>query len=452
MKDKQLEERLQRALNNQLSGLRTTASQRDQFFENATGGRKMKRKWSYTLVLAIVLLLVTVTALAETGAFQKLIEVWNNSFRKMNTTGAVDIVEQFDQEGFEEDYGGVKLDYVISTVPKGEDLDYDQALAIARRAIFDRFGTPEAELDAMGVYPNFYNTPYQDEVNEWELYFSPRRDVDIYEDHDYEAPGEYRVWIDSPSGEVTNCIWYLDSFFPDYARRTWDAGKQDYVFSQAKKIQFYEQSAADQDYFIDLFKAAGYDVSALEKTDEQKLTSIDLQLAFAEADENLLHEDSPEIKAAIVAMEQVSGLTLEQLEKACFTLLPSPLASDTLDFCFCFNYEVEDTMFDETQAFQWQAHSYVSRLGMDMVCLDPDTLTLVKSIHAKRPPAAEKADDPTVLLGRRDWTVKDLPEFEELLAQATELDRRLAAGEIAYEEARKQYFAMMRSYGGDYEL
>ena len=64
MKDNRLEQRIQHSLNTELSGLNTTSWQRNQFFENATGGNKVKRKLTYSLVLAIVLLLIAATALA----------------------------------------------------------------------------------------------------------------------------------------------------------------------------------------------------------------------------------------------------------------------------------------------------------------------------------------------------------------------------------------------------
>ena len=64
MKDKRIEERIQHSLNAELSGLRTTSYQRDQFFENATGGYKVKRKISVVAILVAALMLFTVTALA----------------------------------------------------------------------------------------------------------------------------------------------------------------------------------------------------------------------------------------------------------------------------------------------------------------------------------------------------------------------------------------------------
>ena len=64
MKDNRLEQRIQHSLNAELSGLNTTSWQRDQFYKNATGGTKVKRKLTYSLVLAIVMLLIAATALA----------------------------------------------------------------------------------------------------------------------------------------------------------------------------------------------------------------------------------------------------------------------------------------------------------------------------------------------------------------------------------------------------
>ena len=64
MKDNRLEQRIQHSLTAELSGLNTTSWQRDQFYENATGGTKVKRKLTYSLVLAIVMLLIATTTLA----------------------------------------------------------------------------------------------------------------------------------------------------------------------------------------------------------------------------------------------------------------------------------------------------------------------------------------------------------------------------------------------------
>ena len=64
MKDKNLEQRIQHSLNAELSGLRTSAWQREQFYRNATGGNKVKRKITYSMALVMALVLIAVAALA----------------------------------------------------------------------------------------------------------------------------------------------------------------------------------------------------------------------------------------------------------------------------------------------------------------------------------------------------------------------------------------------------
>ena len=72
MKDKRMKQQIQQSLHATLSGLRTTSSQRDRFFENATGGYKMKRKLTYGFILALLIILmlaVTSVAFALTHGF-----------------------------------------------------------------------------------------------------------------------------------------------------------------------------------------------------------------------------------------------------------------------------------------------------------------------------------------------------------------------------------------------
>ncbi len=57
MKDNKLEQQIQHSLNAELSGLNTTSWQHNQFFENATGGNKVRRKLTYNLLLVIVMII-----------------------------------------------------------------------------------------------------------------------------------------------------------------------------------------------------------------------------------------------------------------------------------------------------------------------------------------------------------------------------------------------------------
>lgn len=235
---------------------------------------KMKKKFSVAFALVLILALLAATALAVTQ-LDELRAVWEDSFARMHTTGSFEAVDQeeFDLGAFEAQYKentGLdrKEDLVISTVPDENGLPYDQAYRIARQAILDAFGTPEAELDAMGIYPVFCQGVYEEDISEWEFYFTPRTNVDIDLDHDYEAPGEYRVFVESPSGEVSGCFWYLDVFFPEYADRTWNAGKYEYVFERACSFDgrgFWQMSIEEQTRYRQLFAEKGFDLSRLKK-------------------------------------------------------------------------------------------------------------------------------------------------------------------------------------------
>ena len=64
MNDQMMKERIQQALNAQMSGVRTSPAERSELFENAVGGRKVKRKLTAGLVFAMVLVLMTAAAVA----------------------------------------------------------------------------------------------------------------------------------------------------------------------------------------------------------------------------------------------------------------------------------------------------------------------------------------------------------------------------------------------------
>lgn len=55
---------IRHAMETQLSGLRTSSMQRDMLFQQATGGKRMKKKLTAGLILALILILTTLTAIA----------------------------------------------------------------------------------------------------------------------------------------------------------------------------------------------------------------------------------------------------------------------------------------------------------------------------------------------------------------------------------------------------
>ena len=133
MKDNRLEQRIQHSLNAELSGLNTTSWQRDQFFENATGGNKVKRKLTYSLVLAIVMLLIAATALAAaiTNGFG-LVDFWKDTRDNVEIPEdagqyiehdlAVEETEHFTVRFRETLYDGKTCHIVYDVIPRSKEL------------------------------------------------------------------------------------------------------------------------------------------------------------------------------------------------------------------------------------------------------------------------------------------------------------------------------------------
>ena len=133
MKDNRLEQRIQHSLNAELSGLNTTSWQRDQFFENATGGTKVKRKLTYSLVLAIVMLLIAATALAAaiTNGFGLMdfwkdtrdnVEIPEDAGQYIEHDLAVEETEHFTVRFREALYDGKTCHIVYDVIPRSKEL------------------------------------------------------------------------------------------------------------------------------------------------------------------------------------------------------------------------------------------------------------------------------------------------------------------------------------------
>ena len=134
MKDKRMEQQLQGSLNRTLSGLRTTSFQREQFFENATGGRKVKRKLTYSLSLALIIALMMATmgvAFALTNGFGILdfarnaredVEVPADAEQYIDHDLLVSETEHFTVRFRETAYDGKSCHVVYDVVPKSKDI------------------------------------------------------------------------------------------------------------------------------------------------------------------------------------------------------------------------------------------------------------------------------------------------------------------------------------------
>ena len=450
--NEEMKNSVRETLDRELSDLQVSPVRREALFRNAKGETTVKKKIKWVPVLAVILCMtVAGVALAELGAFDELMALWHDSFDRMNTTAAVDVIDEPDVpeylDAFEEEYGGVKEDLIISTVPGEGEIGLEAALEIARNEIFDTFATPPEELDAMGVYPEFFRTPYMDEPSEWEFYFTARKNTDINEDAVYTAPGEYRVFINGETGEVTFINWYNDDFWPDYAKRTWDAGKKEYVYEQAKRPDFMKMSVEDRDAFKALFTAEGFDTSALERSDEDQLTSMETYFSFMPPETSLLNTDDPLIDLAVKEIESRFGFTKEDLINCGYVAGYSIYPAAETGICFCYNYEAAGI----AQAGECESVGidYAKRFGMFLVSIDPETNSVTGAIRAASRFVNEKTEDPSLLLGHRNWTADDLPEYYAMRAELRELDEKYRTCQITYEEMRNERDRVMLRHGGD---
>lgn len=142
-----------------------------------------------------------------------MLAIYQQSFDRMNTTMDVNLMTLDELPAWEKEYTKNtgyerKEDLIISSLPMEGDKSYEDALWLAKSALIQRTGATEAELDAMGVYPQLMDYVYMDNESEWEFYFTPRRDTDILLDHDIPAEGEYRVVIGANSGRTLSFHWY----------------------------------------------------------------------------------------------------------------------------------------------------------------------------------------------------------------------------------------------------
>ena len=182
MKDKELELRIQQSLNAELSGLNTTSWQRDKYFENATGGYKVKRKLTYGLVLAIVLLLAAATAIAvallsprevvEQVAVPMAQE--NDSDWRVNTEFSPEELAEFIRAANESGITIDENDDIMQALRNGEGYDEEETIMEVCRKAFGgtySFWTLEQKhwFDEMMVAIGFADGPVWDMPGEGEL-------------------------------------------------------------------------------------------------------------------------------------------------------------------------------------------------------------------------------------------------------------------------------------------
>ena len=152
MMDKELETRIRHALDAEMSGLRVTSSRREEMLRNAIGGRKVKRKMTVGLVLAIVLILTVATAMAVTVALLTAQEVvedvavpmaqGNDRDWRVTTDFSPEELAAFIRACSE---NGIDLDenhQIMEAIRNGEGYDEEEAImAVCRVAFGGNYGS-----------------------------------------------------------------------------------------------------------------------------------------------------------------------------------------------------------------------------------------------------------------------------------------------------------------------
>lgn len=369
------------------------------------------KKLSTGMIIAIVLMLLSVTALAVGLTVE---EVWQQTFTKMGTWGEV---------------------WNIGT-PTENDLTMEEAEAIARNTLKAKFGVTDEELDTMGFYPSYFAAEVDDGIaypSQWRFLWSSRTNVDLDLDYDDYGPnGEYRVYMHGETGEVDICNFYVNNFW-DYAQRVWDAGNHDVVYLHYGQTDYFNLSAEQQSYWTNLLAEAGYTVRGKDGELHQALRSAHLELLFNPLN-SFANNADPLVAAAWAALEDSTGLRTDLLQKYAYVATVPGWNTGYDDVCIHFSYEKEWAMLKTgyLDTYSDWVFGLSMRLGMYMVSFEKDTTNVAVVTHVKR---SECTTGPRVtegpLLVRTDWNAEDLLSFDAEFAIYDRAVKRMRAAGLA---------------------
>lgn len=395
--------------------------------------KPVKKKLSVGLILAIAMILMSLTALAVgLSAY----EIWEKSFQKMNTTGEIHIISD----------------------PTEDDMPVEEAIAIARDAIKEKYAATDEELDAMGVYPNFIGRDWEwsdgTQPDRWELFISSRTNMDIdLSTERYGAAGEYRVYINAETKEVTLCNWYTEDFWAR-AQRIWDKGNHDLVYGYYKGNTFYTLPVEEQARWEALFAAEGYELRSRDTLYHDLLSRGALDILFREGDEYALAADDPQCIAAWQVLQEQYGLEKSLLEKYYFRAgrLGMHTGTDDIFIAYSFNWaEAPEEL--KTEPVRTSMCYFTRCLGIYLISFTPGTTDVQTVTHLLE---SEVNREPSVTEGlplqKTDWTADDLLFFDKVVTAYAAAYERLIAAQATLGEMELVRQTVLRYLGGDPEM
>lgn len=390
------------------------------------------KKLSTGAILLIALLLFSVTAVAVTvGLTAK--DTWMQSFEKMHTQGIIPNLSDETQA----------------------EIPLEEAISIARAAIIAKYGTPESELDAMGVYPTYaargWDGKTDDYPSEWDIFFSSRENVDLDLDHlDYGPTGEYRVYINAETREVTYCHWYTNDFW-SRAQTVWDCGSYDEVYWWYKQTDFYGQPIEQQTYWRNTLEKQGYEVVPEDEKLHTLLQRASTELQFQPVDQ-IADNSLPQVAAAWEAIETAYGLDAETLQKYAYVATIPRWETGTEDVCIHYSYELQWSWLDSglIESHCNQLFTNANRLGLFMVSFEPDTTNMTVITHVTYSETGQVLTyESEGLLAKLDWDAADLLAFDEAYTEMVKAYERLDAADATLTDKSIVKNAVMLALGGN---
>ena len=233
MKDDAIRARIQRALQQELSHLEPTAAQREKIYQNAVGGNTMKirPRPSFGLILAIVLMLVAVTATAAVLlSAQQVVEETAVPMALENDT-PVRRVESYTPEQVAAlirtaNENGITLSEttgIIQALKKGEGYYEDEAIMeICREAFGGIF--PEWTIEEQHWFMNVMMQVNGDDYSENDYCMPGPEDMTVEQARAYAAEQLKALYPDA--AEVENAAVYMrqESFVMNYGEDEEPAG------------------------------------------------------------------------------------------------------------------------------------------------------------------------------------------------------------------------------------
>ena len=412
MKDEMIRQKIHRAVDVHGASLRENPflAQRILASSDRKEAPRMK-KLSTGAIIAIVLMLLSVTALAVGLTVE---QIWQQSYERMNTTS-----------NEIRNYGE----------PTDGEITLDEALSIARKAIQDAYGTSDEELDSMGLYPTFFPRENDDGTwypSKWEIWYSSVRDINFdSEDYEYDLVGDYRVYINGETGEVTYCGWYTNDFWAR-AQIVWDQGNYDEVAWEYGRTAYFQLPREKQDYWTKLLAEKGYEVIPEEERLHRALLSAELELQFNPIN-TFAPEDDPLVQAAWKALTEQRGVNEQLLKKYAYVATKPVWNTGYDDVVIHYGYELEWN-WQETGLINSKVNrtfSHANSCGLYMVSFEPGTTDVAAITHLKR---SETEGDRAILEGpllhRSDWSMEDLQAYDDAVAELDKAVRRMQAANL----------------------